>query len=105
MDGNQYSQAFSNKSYFSKVYSMDSKSKAGDALKLLCQEFGVPEKLTFDGSMKQACKGTTFMKYVRRQGIDYHISEHNLQNQNPVEGVIREGMRKGYRATVKKKVL
>ena len=29
---------------------MDSKSKAGDTLKRFCQEFGVPEKITFDGS-------------------------------------------------------
>ena len=25
---------------------------------------------------------------VRSQGIDYHISETDLHNQNPVEGVI-----------------
>ena len=45
---------------------MDSKSKAGDYLKLFCQDFGVSEKLTFDGSKEQACKGTTFMKEVCR---------------------------------------
>jgi len=27
--------------------------KAGDALRLFCQEFGVPEKLTFGGSKEQ----------------------------------------------------
>ena len=36
---------------------MDSKLKAGDALKLFCQEFGVPEKLTFEGSKEQGEKG------------------------------------------------
>ena len=41
---------------------MDYKSKARDALKLFCQDFDVPEKLSFDGSKEQACKGTTFMK-------------------------------------------
>ena len=50
MDDKQYDQVFVNKDYFANYYSMDYKSKAGDALKLLCQEFGVPEKLTFDGS-------------------------------------------------------
>ena len=68
---------------------MDSKKKAGDALRLFCQEFGVPEKLTFDGSKEQTSKGTTFMKQIRRHDIDYHISEADLYNQNPVEGVIR----------------
>ena len=43
LDGNNFAQVFTNKSYFAKIYPMDSKSKAGDALKLFCQEFGVPE--------------------------------------------------------------
>ena len=50
LDGNKHVQVFANTSYFAKIYPMDSKSKAGDALKVFCQEFGVPEKLTFDGS-------------------------------------------------------
>jgi hypothetical protein len=32
-DGNRYAQAFANKNYFPAVYPMDSKKKAGDALK------------------------------------------------------------------------
>ena len=80
MDENHYPQVFSNKSYFSKVYPVDSKRKDGDDLKLFCQEFGVPEKLNFDGSKEKACKGTTFMKEFHRQGIYYHISETDLHN-------------------------
>ena len=68
---------------------MDSKRKAGDALRLFCQEFGVPERLTFDGSKEQGQAGTEFMKQIRTHIIDYHISEAGLHNQNPVEGVIR----------------
>ena len=48
--GNQYDQVFANNSYFVEVYPMDSKINSGDALKLFCQYFGVPEKLMFDGS-------------------------------------------------------
>jgi hypothetical protein len=54
---NRYAQVFVNKAYFSCIYPMDSKSKACDALRLFCQEFGVPEKLTFDGSKEQTMKG------------------------------------------------
>ena len=104
LDGNRYAQVFANKSYFAKIYPMDSKRKAGDALKLFCQEFGVPEKLTFDGSKEQGSKDTTFMKEVRKNGIDWHISEADLHNQNPVEGVIREIRRKWYRTMVRKRV-
>ena len=41
LEGNKYAQAFVNKAFFSRIYPMDSKKKAG-------QEFGVPERLTFD---------------------------------------------------------
>ena len=104
LDGNNFAQVFANRTYFAKIYPMNSKSKAGDALKLFCQEFGVPEKLTFDGSKEQGEKGTTFMKEVRKQGIDYHISEPSLHNQNPVEAVIGEIRRKWYRTMVRKRV-
>ena len=51
--GNRYGQVFANKSYFAAIYPMDSKGKAGEALRIFCQEFGVPDKLTFDGSQEQ----------------------------------------------------
>ena len=104
LDGNQYAQVFANKSYFSRIYPMDSKRKAEEALRLFCQEFGVPEKLTFDGSKEQTGKGTQFMKQIRRHDIDYHVSEPDLHNQNPVEGVIRELRRKWYRIMIRKRV-
>ena len=59
---------------------MDSKRKAGDALGLFCQEFGVPEQLTFDSSKEQCGKGTQFMKQIRRHDINYHILEPDLHN-------------------------
>ena len=44
------------------------------------------------------------MKEVHRKGIDYHISEPGLLNQNPFEGFIREVRRIWYRTTVSKRV-
>ena len=102
--GNKYAQVFANKAYFSRIYPMDSKKKAGDALKVFCQEFGVPERLTFDGSKEQNCKGTQFMSQVRKHNIDYHTSEAALHNQNPVEGCIRELRRKWYRIMIRQRV-
>ena len=49
--------------------------KAGDALRLFCQEFGVPERLNFDGSKEKINPGTEFMQHIRTHNIDYHISE------------------------------
>ena len=37
LDGNRYAQVFANKVYFSRIYPMDSKAKAGNALRLFCQ--------------------------------------------------------------------
>ena len=50
MDGNNYAQVFANEAYFAKVYPMDSRKNYGDTLKLFCQEFGLPDKINFDGS-------------------------------------------------------
>ena len=50
LEGKNCAQVFSNKVYFSCVYPMDSKNKLGDTFIYLCQEFGVPKKLTFNGS-------------------------------------------------------
>ena len=53
LDGNRYAQVFANRNYFSRIYPMDSKAKAGDALRTFCQKFGVPKRLTFDDSKQQ----------------------------------------------------
>ena len=83
---------------------MDSKKKAGNALRLFCQEFGAPEKLTFDGSKEQTKKGTEFMKQIRTHNIDYHICEPDLHNQKHVEGVVREIRRRWYRIMIRQRV-
>ena len=69
---------------------MNTKKKAGDGLRLFCREFGVTEKLAFDGSKEQGQPGTTFMKQSWSNNIDYYITEPRMHKQNPVEGVIRE---------------
>ena len=90
LDGNRYAQVFSNKNYYAKVYPIESKDKAGDALHQFCNEVGVPKELIFDGSREQCKKNTKFMQTVRKYGINYHISEPHYHNQNPVEGVVRK---------------
>ena len=86
--GNQYAQVFTNNNYFDKVYPLYYKRMARKALKKFCQEFGVTEKLTFDGYKEHVYNGTTFIKEIHRQLIDYHISDHELHNQSLLEGVI-----------------
>ena len=94
--GNLYGQVFANKIYFAAIYPMDSKGKAGEALRIFCQEFGVPDKLNFDGSQEQNGKRTEFMHQIRKNDIDYHVIEPERYNENPTEGVIREVWRKWY---------
>ena len=102
LDGNRYVQVFANKGYVSNSYSMNSKSKAGGDLKIFCRDFGIPEKLIFGGSKEQCMKNTEFQKKILKHNIDSHISEPNLHNQNPVEGVINEVRRKWYRTMIRK---
>jgi hypothetical protein len=61
---------------------MDSKAKAGDALKTFCREFGVPDKLRFDGSKEQTGKKTEFQEQIRKNIIRQHVSEPNIHNQS-----------------------
>jgi hypothetical protein len=58
LDGNQYTQVFSNRGFFAEVYPMVRKADAGLALRSFIMEFGVPEDLTIDGSKEQNSKGT-----------------------------------------------
>ena len=44
------------------------------------------------------------MKEVQKQGIDLPVIEHELHNQNPAEGIIREIRRKWFRIMLSKKV-
>ena len=50
LEGNRYAEGFANKEFLFSIYPMDSKNKSGDALRLFCQEFGVPDRLTFVSS-------------------------------------------------------
>ena len=104
IDGNKYAQIFANESFFATIYPMDKKSKAGDALRVFCNEFGVPESLRHDGSKEQCEKNTEFQKQVRRHDIVTKISEPAMHNQSPAEGIVREVKRKWFRAMVKKKI-
>jgi hypothetical protein len=59
-DGNTCGQIFANEAYFATFYPMDTKSKAGDGLRVFCKEFGVPEFLRHDGSKEMGQKKTEF---------------------------------------------
>jgi hypothetical protein len=97
-------QLFANKSFFAKVQSMEKKSLAGAALRQFIQDFGVPERLTFDGSGEQTGPKTKFMKDVRNHAIDYHVIEPNRPQQNQAETVICEVKKRWFRQMVKRKV-
>ena len=102
--GNRYAQVFANKDFFAMAYPLAVKSAAGDALRQFINEFGRPERLTFDGSQEQCGRKTEFMKNVRKYSIDFHITEPYRPNHNFAEGVIREVRKKWFRIMVRKNV-
>ena len=53
LDGNMYAQVFATSDFFATVYPMDTKAKAGDALKEFITDFGVPDKVVMDGASEQ----------------------------------------------------
>ena len=68
---------------------MDTKKKVGEALRVFCQEFGVPERLTMDGVPDQVDRNSAFMKEVQKHGVYFQVIEPERHNQNPAEGIIR----------------
>ena len=104
INGNKYAQVFANKDFFAYSYPLTSKSEAGDALRQFIQEFGRPEKMTYDGSQEQCGRKTEFTKNVRKYSINYHTTEPYRPNHNFAEGVIREVRKKWFRIMVRKNV-
>ena len=92
--GNKYGHVFANHTYFAAIYPMDRKVKAGEALRVFCQEFGVPARLAMDGVKEQIISNSEFMNQIQKNGIDFHVIEPERHNQNLAEGVIREIRRK-----------
>ena len=103
-DGKRYGQVFANRGFFAHIYPMDTKRNAGDALRTFCQEFGVPDKLKFDGSKEKVQRKIKFMKQISKNDIDFHVIKPDRHNQNPCEGVIREVRRKWFRTMIRNRV-
>ena len=74
------------------------------ALHTFCQEFGVPDKLTFDESKEKGQRKTEFTKKIMKNDVDFHVIEPDRHNQNPCEGVIREVIRKWFRTMIRNRV-
>ena len=55
---------FAKNAYFAAIYPMDTKNKVGEALRVFCQEFGVPKRLTIDGEPYQVGQNSLFVREV-----------------------------------------
>ena len=73
---------------FAWVYPMTSKSKAGEALKALVEDVGIPNELVVDGASEQVGKGSEFYKQAMFLQIKLIQSEPYTQKQNYAENVI-----------------
>ena len=104
LDGNKYAQVFATTDFFATVYPMDTKAKAGDALKEFITDFGVPDKIVMDGASEQTGWKTTFMQQIRKHHIDFPITEPERYNQSKAEGVIREIRKKWFSVMTKSAV-
>ena len=64
LDINRYAQVLSNNYFFAAAYPMEKRSLSGQVLRELISDFGVMDRLVFDGSKEQNSKGMDFMKKV-----------------------------------------
>ncbi|KAI2502896.1 Reverse transcriptase (RNA-dependent DNA polymerase) [Fragilaria crotonensis] len=104
--GNVGSQLFSHKCGFKACYPLQKVdgNSVGDALTQFISDYGVPERLTFDGASVQTGPKTRFMDAIRRYEIKYHVSGPRRPNENPAEQGIHELKKRWYRLMLKKKV-
>ena len=90
LNQNTCAQVYSHKVGFNAVYPMT--NSTGDSLGYsfcdFCDDFGIPEHLTFDGYSSQVGRNTMFMKSIRKYNTLYHISSPRRPNKNPAEGSI-----------------
>jgi hypothetical protein len=103
-DGNICGQIFANANYFAVFYPMDTKAKAGDALRTFCAEYGIPERLVHDGAKEMCGRNTDFQATIRKHGIRARQAEAEMHNQSPAEGVVREVRKRWFRVMFRKKV-
>ena len=104
--GNVGSQVFSHKCGFKACYPLQKidGNSVGDSLTQFISDYGVPERLTFDGASVQTGPKTRFMDAIRRYEIKYHVSGPRRPNENPAEQGIHELKKRWYRLMLKKKV-
>ena len=77
----------------------------GDTLtQFIVSDYGIPERLTFDGASVQTGPKTRFMDAIRKHEIKYHVSGPRRPNENPAEQSIHEIKKRWYHIMLKKKV-
>jgi hypothetical protein len=65
------------------------KKDAGLSLMEFCNEFGVPDQLTIDGSNEQNASGTEFIKKCLKNGISAMRTEPECPNQKATLSRVR----------------
>jgi hypothetical protein len=104
IEGNTCAQIFANEEHVVEIYPMESKAMAGEALRQMGRDYGIMENLTIDGSKEQTAKGSLFMQTMKKNDVQFHITEPYRHNQNRAETVIRELKRKWFRTMIRQRV-
>ena len=104
LKGNTCAQIFTtNDIGFIRVHPMSSKSQAGEALKSLAEDVGIPNELVVDGAAEQVGPKSDFMKTVNYLRTKIKRTEPYSPWQNQAESAIRELKKRWkHRMSVKK---
>ena len=91
LKGNTCAQVFAtNDIGFVRVHPMSSKSQAGDALKAVAEDIGIPNEIVVDGAAEQVGPKSEFMKTVNYLRTKIKQTEPYSPWQNQAESAIRE---------------
>jgi hypothetical protein len=99
-------QLFTHKCGFKASYPLQkiNGDSVGNTLTQFINEYGVPERLTFDGASVQTGPKTQFMDAVRKYKIRHHVSAPRRPNIYPAEQGIHKVKKRWYRNMLKGKV-
>lgn len=97
--GNIASQIYFDKCGFAACYHLPRTDDrhVGPTLTAFSTDYGIPDNLTLDGANVQVGRNTEFQRFIRRNGIKFHVSHPRRPNENPAEGGICEIKRRFYR--------
>ena len=104
LTGNSCAQLYADGQGFINIYPMESKDKAGETLKSIVRDVGIPNTIISDNAPEQTGKNSTFQQTCRKYNIEARSTEPYSPWQNKAEGNIKIVKDKAKRRRIRRQV-